>query len=140
MTTKGNNYTLTEIGSFNKLLNKDYTGFVGKYFAGKDLGLTGCEVSLNCLQTGTATPFVHAHKKNEEVYIFTGGSGTFFIDGAEFPVQEGSLIRVAPNGERACKAGNEDLYFICIQVQAGSLTQATREDGIVLGTKPSWMK
>jgi hypothetical protein len=37
------------------------------------------------------------------------------MDGEEFPIQEGSLIRVAPDGERAWKAGAEDLYFICIQ-------------------------
>ena len=84
-------------------------------------------------------PFVHAHKKNEELYIVTGGNGTFFVDGIEFPVQEGSLVRVAPSGERACKAGDKDLYFICIQAQEGSLTQATLQDGIRIETKTSWM-
>lgn len=134
MTTKGNNYTVTDIGLFGKL--KD----TGKYFAGSELGLTGCEVSLNCIPAGKAVPFVHAHKKNEELYIFTGGSGKFFVDGVEFPVQEGSLVRVSPQGERACAAGAEDLYYICIQAEQGSLTQATRQDGIRCETKASWMK
>jgi hypothetical protein len=62
------------------------------------------------------------------------------VDGDEFPVQEGSLIRVAPAGKRSWKAGNEDLYFICIQAQAGSLKQATLHDGIRLPTKTSWIK
>jgi hypothetical protein len=47
---------------------------------------------------------------------------------------------VAPDGERAWKAGAEDLYFICIQAEAGSLTQATLEDGVRPSTKASWMK
>jgi len=139
MTTKGDNFTLVDIGSFENLLKRDYKGFGGKYFIGNDLGLTGCEVSLNCIPVGKTMPFVHAHKKNEELYIVTGGNGTFFVDGIEFPVQEGSLVRVAPSGERACKAGDKDLYFICIQAQEGSLTQATLQDGIRIETKTSWM-
>ena len=62
------------------------------------------------------------------------------MDGEEFPVQEGSLIRVAPEGERSWQSGSEDLYFICIQAEAGSLSQATLEDGFRLTTKASWMK
>jgi mannose-6-phosphate isomerase-like protein (cupin superfamily) len=79
-------------------------------------------------------------KKNEELYIVLKGSGFFYMDGEEFPIQEGSLIRVAPDGERAWKAGAEDLYFICIQAEAGSLTQATLEDGVRPPTRASWMK
>lgn len=129
------NFTLMDIGPFTGI-----EGAGGKLFIGGQLGLTGCEVSLNRLPAGKAVPFVHAHKKNEELYIVTGGTGTFFVDGREFPVREGSLIRVAPAGERAWKAGDSDLYFICIQAQEGSLTQATRADGIRLPTKASWME
>jgi mannose-6-phosphate isomerase-like protein (cupin superfamily) len=139
MTTNGQNFTAMDLGPFANLLERDYNGLAGKFFAGRDLGLTGCEVSLNRVPAGKAMPFVHAHKQNEELYIFTGGQGTFFIDGEEFPVREGSLVRVAPAGERSFRAGGEDLYFICIQAKAGSLTQATREDGIRLATKASWM-
>ena len=139
MTSKGKNYTAEHTGPFETLLNREFMGFHGKYFIGEELGLTGCEVSLNRLPAGKGMPFVHAHQKNEELYIVLGGSGTFFVDGEEFPIQEGSLIRVAPDGERAWKAGDEDLYFICIQAEAGSLTQATLEDGIRLKTKTSWM-
>ena len=75
----------------------------------------------------------------KELYIVLAGSGTFFVDGEEFPVREGSLVRVAPQGERTWKAGDEDLYFICIQAEAGSLSQATLEDGSRLPAKASWM-
>lgn len=114
MTMQGKNHSAEHIGPFENLLQRDFFGFHGKYFIGKELGLTGCEVSLNRLPAGKGMPFVHSHKKNEELYIVLGGSGTFFVDGEEFPVQEGSLIRVAPEGERAFTAGDEDLYFICI--------------------------
>ena len=140
MTDQGKNYSIEQIGPLEELLKKDFMGFHGKYFAGSDLGLTGCEVSINLLPAGKGMPFVHTHRKNEELYIVLRGSGTFYLDGEEFPIREGSLIRVAPDGERAWKAGDEDLYFICIQAEAGSLTQATLEDGIRTETRASWMK
>ncbi len=133
------NYSAEHTGPFETLLERDFMGFPGKYFIGENLELTGCEVSLNRLPAGKGIPFVHAHKRNEELYIVLRGNGTFFVDGEEFPIQEGSLIRVAPAGERAFKAGSEDLYFFCIQTEAGSLTQATLEDGIRLPTTTSWI-
>ena len=140
VTQQGKNFTAEHTGPFETLLTREFMGFPGKYFVGKQLGLTGCEVSLNRFQAGRGMPFVHAHTKNEELYIILSGNGTFFVDGEEFPVQEGSLVRVAPEGERAWKAGDQDLYFICIQAEAGSLSQATLEDGIRLTTNTSWIK
>jgi len=133
-------YSVDHAGPFDTLLGREFLGFHGKYFVGEKLGLTGCEVSLNRLPAGKGMPFVHAHQKNEELYIVLRGSGTFYVDGEEFPIREGSLIRVAPEGERAWKAGEEDLYFICIQTEAGSLSQATLVDGIKLPVRASWMK
>ncbi|MCL7489696.1 MAG: cupin domain-containing protein [Desulfobulbaceae bacterium] len=139
MTGTGKNYTAEKIGPLANLLDRNFKGFAGKHFIGRDLGLTGCEVSLNLLPAGKGMPFVHAHKKNEELYIVLAGSGTFYVDGEEFPVGEGSLVRVAPAGARSWKAGEEDLYFICIQAEAGSLSQATLEDGMRLPDQASWM-
>ncbi|MBJ6724455.1 cupin domain-containing protein [Geomesophilobacter sediminis] len=140
MVSTGKNFSAEHTGPFETLLERDFKGFHGKFFIGENLGLTGCEVSLNRLPAGKGMPFVHSHKKNEELYIVLRGSGIFFVDGEEFPISEGSLIRVAPEGERAWKAGDEDLYFICIQAEAGSLHQATLEDGQRLETVTSWMK
>ena len=140
VTENKRNFSVEHIGPMEDLLKKDFMGFHGKYFAGNDLGLTGCEVSINRLLAGKGMPFVHSHRKNEELYIVLRGSGIFHIDGEEFPIREGSLIRVAPDGERAWKAGDEDLYFICVQAEAGSLSQATLEDGVRSATKASWMK
>jgi mannose-6-phosphate isomerase-like protein (cupin superfamily) len=139
MTSQGNNFKAAHIGPLEGLSHREFLGLKGKFLIGEELGLTGCEISLNRLSAGKGMPFVHSHQKNEEVYIILGGNGTFFVDGNEFPVQEGSLIRVAPEGERSWKAGTEDLYFICVQATAGSLTQATQEDGNRLRTRTSWM-
>jgi uncharacterized cupin superfamily protein len=143
MKTYGKNDAVAHTGNLESLAEREYAGATGKHsgklFLREELGLTGCEVSLNRLPAGKGMTFVHAHKRNEEVYIVLRGTGTFFVDGDEFEVREGSVIRIAPSGERAWKAGAEDLYFVCVQTDAGSLEQATREDGVVVQAKASWM-
>jgi hypothetical protein len=105
MTIQKTNYSVEHTGPLETLLQRDFMGFYGKYFIGKELGLTGSEVSLNRLPAGKGIPFVHAHKLNEELYIVLCGNGIFYVDSEEIPVQEGSLIRVAPAGERALRRG-----------------------------------
>ena len=128
------NYGLMNIGTFKGALHEK-----GRVMTGQELSLTGSEISFNYTPAGEFTPFVHTHKLNEEVYIVISGNGKFMVDGDEFTIQEGSIIRIAPLGERAIKAENEDLVYICIQTQAGSLTQATNDDGVISESKASWM-
>jgi mannose-6-phosphate isomerase-like protein (cupin superfamily) len=111
-----------------------------KIFIGKQLELTGSEISINHFNPRKGSSFLHAHKRNEEVYIITKGAGSFYIDGEEFPVSEGSIVKVKPEGIRAIKAdNNSELNFICIQTDSNSLKQATREDGVISQKKTSWM-
>jgi len=106
---------------------------------GEQLGLTGSEISVNCLPAGESIPFVHAHKQNEEVYLFTKGKGLFWLDGEVIPVSEGSVIRVSPVAGRCIKAADdENLSYLCIQAQENSLRQATRDDGIIVNEQARW--
>ena len=94
---------------------------------------------MNRLPAGESLPFVHAHKLNEEVYLFIKGNGLFWVDGEAFEVGEGTAVKVTPAGGRCMKANKDgDLYYICIQAQEHSLTQATREDGVVVDAKVDW--
>ena len=128
------NYSVMNFGTFGQDLAAK-----GRVMAGQELGLTGCEVSFNYLEPNKFPPFVHTHKLNEEVYIVVSGEGMFKVDDEEFPIREGSFVRVAPAGERAIKAGDEGMTYICIQAQKGSLTQATSDDGVMVESKASWM-
>ena len=129
------NYAVMNIGTFHGDLAK-----TGRCMAKETLGLTGCEISFNYTPAGQFVPFVHSHKLNEEVYIIVSGKGQFKVDEEEFAIGEGSVIRVNPAAERAIKAGDQDLVYLCIQAQAGSLTQATNDDGVISESKASWMK
>ncbi len=127
---QGKNHKLTEIGPLNK---------VTRVMLKDVMTLTGAEISVNCLPAGKSLPFVHSHKRNEEIYLFTGGKGKFWLDGTVLAVQEGTAVRVSPAGQRCIKADDaQDLQYYCIQVEANSLVQSTRQDGVLVDVKPDW--
>jgi len=133
-----NNFSIVELGLLDNVREKESFGAKGKFFLREQLGLTGSEVSLGIIPAGQAVPFLHAHKENEETYIFLKGTGIFSVDGEKMPVKEGSIIKVAPSGMRGLKADSEDLLYICVQTKENSLKQATMDDGIISEEQPSW--
>ena len=112
----------------------------GRVTLHNDLSLTGSEISINELPAGVGLPFLHSHKRNEEVYIVVKGKGRFQVDGDEFEVAEGSVVRVDPPGVRCITADAQSpIRYICIQTEAKSLVQFTEGDGVILETKPTWL-
>ncbi len=96
------------------------------------LGLTGAEVSINNLPAGAGVPFVHSHKKNEEIYVLLSGKGKAVIDGETIELAQGDWVRVAPAAKRQFSAADDSaISFACIQVQAGSLEGYTGDDAIM---------
>ena len=113
----------------------------GRVVLHEALGLTGSEISINELPAGASIPFVHSHKRNEEVYIILKGKGKFHVDGDEFEVGEGTVVRVDPAGARCLKAGDQGaMRYVCVQAEARSLVQFTENDGVILESKPTWLK
>ena len=142
MKKTGEHYSHIEIGSLEKIdqyvfnhpkLPKDVSG---KYFLKEELGLSSMEVSLNKFPTGTSMPFSHKHRENEELYLFLKGKGEFCVDGHWFPVQEGSIIKVSPNGTRTWRsAPSEALLFIVIQAKVDTLKEGSINDGIAVNVE-----
>ncbi len=88
------------------------------------------EVSFQVMPPNTGMPFYHKHHNNEEMYIVLKGSGEFQVDGDAFPIQEGSIIRIAPDGSRSWRnTAGEPMIMLCIQGVAGSLKEFTGHDG-----------
>lgn len=96
----------------------------------EQLNLTGCEISQNILPAGGAVPFYHAHKQNEEVYLFLEGEGVIELDGEKVAVRANDAVRVAPSVMRKVSAKTE-LRFLCVQVKENSLTQWSGTDGVM---------
>ena len=96
------------------------------------LSLTGAEISVNNLPAGAGVPFVHSHKKNEEIYIILSGKGKAVIDGETVELNAGDFSRVAPAAKRQFFAGeNSAVSFVCIQVRENSLEGYTADDAVI---------
>jgi mannose-6-phosphate isomerase-like protein (cupin superfamily) len=113
----------------------------GKLFLKELLGLTSAEISVNKMPPGKGMPFLHKHRRNEEIYLFLSGRGEFQVDGDVFPVTAGSFVRVARAGERGWR-NDSDEPLICIVMQAadGSLEGHTITDGLPARNQPAWTK
>lgn len=114
------NYTKTNVGTQARAELHD------------NLSLTGAEVSVNRLPAGAGVPFVHSHKRNEEIYGILSGSGKAVIDGQTVPLTAGDWLKVAPAAKRQFFAGDDTgITYVCIQVKENSLEGFTAEDAVV---------
>ncbi len=142
----GKNYAAVNVGKMNEIIEHELpmgpdVTIKGKVFAGQAVGATGSELSFQTLVPGQDSGFLHTHKTHEELYIILKGEGHYQVDGEVFPVSEGAIIRVSPEGKRALKnTSNENLTMLCIQYKANSFTEADSPmtDGEILQEKLTW--
>lgn len=139
------NYTAVNIGSLNDV--KSYsmihpklgTEIKGKVFVKVPTKATGTEISFTSIPPHSELPYFHIHYKDEETYIILKGSGFYQVDDDYFPIQEGSIIRVAPNGVRGlCNTSDKEMVYICIQSKENSLEEYTTDDGKRITVTPKW--
>ncbi len=98
------------------------------------LSLTGAEVSINHLPAGAGVPFVHSHRKNEEIYGILSGKGSAVLDGETVELTAGDWLRVAPAVKRQFSAAEDStITFLCIQVREHSLEGYTADDAELEG-------
>ena len=141
----GKNFSAVSVGKVNEIIEHELPmGAVtiqGKVFAGQAVGATASELSFQTLVPGQDSGFLHTHKTHEELYIILKGEGQYQVDGEIFPVSEGTIVRVAPDGKRALKnTGSENLTMLCIQYKANAFTEADSPmtDGNILQEPLNW--
>lgn len=141
---KAANYAAINVGKLGEI--SDYTlqlapgvEIPGKVFGGQALGATGGEFSFQVFRPGSETGFLHTHKSHEELYFFLGGTGEFQVDSDIFPVEEGSVVRVAPAGVRSVRNnGSEPLLMLCVQYRGNTFTDEDAADGNILQEPVKW--
>lgn len=141
---KGANFSAANFGKLADI--KDYVlelgpeiKIPGKVFGGQTVGATGGEFSFQVFVPGQQTGFLHTHKNHEELYFFLSGKGEFQVDGDVFPVGEGSVVRVAPDGRRSVRNnGTEPLVMLCVQYRGNSFTAEDAADGNILNEPVKW--
>jgi mannose-6-phosphate isomerase-like protein (cupin superfamily) len=143
----GQNFAVADLGMFSQLRRYTFDPpqfpmkLEGKVFLKQILELTSAEISFNNLPAKTSIPFYHKHRLNEEIYIFVGGKGEFQVDDCVFPVTEGSIVKVDPEGERCLRntSDTEELCWIVIQARVNSFSDHTIEDGVSVEKRVSWV-
>ena len=128
----GRNFSAISVGKLNEL--NEYVLELGP-----DVKIPGKVFGGQVFQPGTETGFLHTHKQHEELYFFLSGRGEFQVDGEVIPVAEGSVVRVAPAGERSVRNnGTEPLVMLCVQYRAHTFTEADAADGNILQKPVVW--
>jgi len=138
-------YSAVDLGSLTDLMDYSVIHPVskrlleGKVFLKNATQSTGTEISFNSLPPHSEQPYFHIHRKNEETYIILKGSGFFQVDEDCFGIKEGSVIRVAPQGNRGiCNSSDEIMSYIVIQSKENSLEEYTSADGERILCEPKW--
>ncbi|RXK04597.1 cupin domain-containing protein [Halarcobacter ebronensis] len=142
---KNKNYTAINLGKLEELMEYSLIHKVnkqkieGKVFLKEPTNSTGTEISFNSLAAKTEQPYFHIHYKNEETYIILKGYGFFQVDDNCFEIKEGSVIRVAPNGERGIRNdSDETMIYLVVQSKENSLEEYTTDDGKRVDFNPKW--
>jgi len=140
----GDNFSAVNAGKFSELdgyelrLSPEMM-IPGKVFGGQAVGATGGEFSFQSFAPGKDSGFLHTHKTHEELYFFLAGQGQFQVDGRVFPVCEGCVVRVAPNGRRSVRNnGTEPLVMLCVQYRGATFTADDATDGVILSDPVQW--
>ena len=122
--------SLEDIEQYSLIHPKLNVEIKGKVFLKEVTKSTGTEISFTTLAPHSDVGYFHIHQKDEETYIILKGSGYFQVDDVCFPIQEGSVIRVSPQGERSLRnTSDEQMVYICIQSKEHSLEEHTTDDG-----------
>jgi mannose-6-phosphate isomerase-like protein (cupin superfamily) len=138
-------FTAINLGNLDDLMNYSLIHPVnkslieGKVFLKEATHATGTEISFNSLAPHAAQPYFHIHRKNEETYIIIKGFGFFQVDEECFEIKEGSVIRVAPQGNRGISnASDEIMIYMVVQSKENSLEEYTTADGERRPFEPKW--
>ena len=142
--TENENFSAINFGKISDI--KDYVlelgpeiKIPGKVFGGAASGATGGEFSFQVFMPGQETGFLHTHRNHEELYFFLVGQGEFQVDGNVIPVEEGSVVRVAPAGRRSVRNNSTTpLVMLCVQYRGNTFTPEDATDGEILPESVKW--
>lgn len=142
--TENENFSAINFGKISDI--KDYVlelgpeiKIPGKVFGGAASGTTGGEFSFQVFMPGQETGFLHTHRNHEELYFFLVGQGEFQVDGKVIPVEEGSVVRVAPAGRRSVRNNSTTpLVMLCVQYRGNTFTPEDATDGEILPESVKW--
>ncbi|RKD86177.1 cupin domain-containing protein [Mangrovibacterium diazotrophicum] len=130
---------LADVKSYSLIHPKTGKEVKGKVFLKEPTLSSGTEISFTTIPPKTELGYFHLHYKDEETYIILSGAGYYQVDDDCFPIQEGSVIRVAPEGVRSlCNTSDVEMVYICVQSKKDSLEEYTTDDGERVSCEAKW--
>jgi uncharacterized cupin superfamily protein len=88
-----------------------------KEFLARRLNCEGVGFGMVRIKPGKGAEYVHQHRVQEEVFMTLEGEGTIILDGRRIPMPEGTIVRVAPEVNRAI--GNESKRDVVFLIMGG---------------------
>ena len=141
--SEGKNFKAVDFGKFSELC--DYVLAMGDFklpgtvFGGQSLGTKGSEFSFQIYAPGQEGGFYHSHKNHEELYFVLSGKGEYQVDGQNIPLQQGTIVRVSPEGKRAIhNNGTEPMVVLCVQYRETPFTQEDAQDANMFKEPVKW--
>ncbi len=108
--------------------NKGGWGVMRPYFTGQTLGTDRVFAAAGTIGPGKAVHGAHRHVE-EEYLLITEGSGSWHLDGKNFPAKAGDLLYVEPwvwHGIR--NTGDKPLSFVVVKYNAKGVKLPPRPD------------
>ena len=93
-------------------------GEMRRYFGGQTFGTKDVLTAVAVVEPGKAVHHAHRHAA-EEYLILVEGSGTWSLDGKEFPAEKGDMLYVEPWVYHGLtNTGGERLIFVVVRYNA----------------------
>jgi mannose-6-phosphate isomerase-like protein (cupin superfamily) len=94
---------------------KEKWGDFRKLFTGEAAGIKDVLTAFAVLKPGEEIHRPHRHAE-EEILVITEGSGTWSLDGKEFPLKKGDVLYVEPWVSHGCtNTGKEPMTFFVVK-------------------------
>jgi mannose-6-phosphate isomerase-like protein (cupin superfamily) len=96
--------------------------------AARELGVTAWGMGLLEIEAGCTGYPEHDHLADgqEEVYVIVRGSAILTAGGEQYALEQGAMVRVAPETKRKFVAGPEGLALLAIGATSGKAYQPRR--------------
>jgi len=103
-------------------------GELRRYFGGETAGTKNVLTAVAIIKPGKAIHRAHRHAE-EEYLILAEGSGTWSLDGKEFPAKRGDILYVEPWVYHGLtNTGKEQLIFVVVRFSSKGVKAPPRPD------------
>ena len=99
-----------------------------RYFSGETFGTKNVLTAVAIVEPGKAVHSAHRHAE-EEYLILADGSGTWYLDGKEFPAQQGDILYAEPWVYHGLtNTGDERLIFVVVRFNSKGVDLLSKPD------------